>query len=96
MRDIEFKELLCNRFILAQEATGLSKKDFAKRVGLTSQQLSNIKVYRNPPSALAIAKAVTEFGFTTDFFYMGTRAGMRDPLLSEKLNDAQAKLKIEG
>src|SRR5579862_2222005 len=96
MKETEFKELICNRFMLAVEATGLSKKEFGARVGLTPSQMTNIKTYRNPPSRSAIARAVAEFGFTTDYFYMGVRAGMRDPVLTDKIRAAKAKLGIEG
>lgn len=83
--DVAIREGICQRFILAQEATGLSKKEFAKRVGLNSQRLSNIATYRNPPPHEAISKAVREFGFTADWFYFGLRSGFRDQALAERL-----------
>ncbi|HJS86226.1 MAG TPA: helix-turn-helix transcriptional regulator [Acetobacteraceae bacterium] len=61
---------------MAQEATGLNKKAFAERVGLTPSQFSNISRYRNLPSRQAIAKACEQFGFTAEFFYLGQ--GKRD------------------
>lgn len=80
-----FREAICNRFLLAQEATGLPKGEFASRVGLTPQQMSNIRRFRNPPSHEAIAATVREFGFTADWFYVGSRAGFRDGALAERL-----------
>ena len=88
----ELQELLCNRFLVAQEATGLSRKDFAAAVGLKPPQLTNISRYRNPPSHLAIHKAIQEFGFTADWFYGGSRAGFRDVTLATRLREAQVKL----
>jgi transcriptional regulator with XRE-family HTH domain len=85
------REAICNRFILAQEATGLSKGDFASRVGLTSSQFSNIKNFRNPPSYEAIAAAVREFGFTSDWFVVGSRVGFRDEKLAERLRELEAR-----
>lgn len=87
----EFREAICNRFLLAQEATGLSKVDFAARVGLTSQQMSNIKKFRNPPSHEAISAAVREFGFTADWFYVGSRVGFRDVDLAERLRTLESR-----
>jgi transcriptional regulator with XRE-family HTH domain len=78
-------EGLSERFVLAQEATGLTKTEFAARVGLTPQQLSNIKSGHNPPSHEAIYRAMQEFGFTADWFYLGSRVGFRDPDLGERL-----------
>lgn len=83
--NIEFLEKMCRRFMQAQEVTGLSKKDFGERVGLSSQQMSNIASYRNPPSHDTIRRVVTEFGFATDWFYFGSRVGFRDPVLAERL-----------
>ena len=90
-RAAEFREDICKRFMIAQEASGLSKTEFASRVGLTSQQMSNIKKFRNPPSHEAIAAAVREFGFTADWFYVGSRVGFRDPELAERLRTAQLR-----
>jgi len=50
-------EQICDRFLLAQEATGLTKGAFARRVGLTPSQLTNISKYRNAPPHEAIEKA---------------------------------------
>lgn len=84
-----FREELCNRFLLAWEATGLQKNEFADRVGLSPSQLTNISTYRNPPSHEAIRAAVKEFGFTADWFYFGDRVGFRDPELAERLRTLQ-------
>lgn len=96
MNNLEAKKMLCNRFVLAQKATGLNKKAFAECVGLTPSQFTNIARYRNPPSREAVARACAEFGFTTDFFYLGQRAGMHDPEMSEKIRKAQTKLGLLG
>lgn len=90
----EFKERVCDRFRLAWEVTRLRKGVFAARVGISASQLTNIFRYKNLPPPQAIVAAVKEFGFTTDFFLMGDRAGMRDPTLPEKLRQAAAKLNI--
>lgn len=83
--DPTFHEALCDRFMLAQEASLLSKSRFAKQLGLTPSQLTNIQTYRNPPSHAAIRAAVQEFGFTADWFYFGSRAGFRDQALADRL-----------
>lgn len=87
--NVEFLEKLCHRFMQAQEVTKLSKKDFGERVGLSSQQMTNISTYRNPPSHEAIRRAATEFGFTADWFYFGSRVGFRDPVLAERLRELE-------
>jgi transcriptional regulator with XRE-family HTH domain len=83
--DTVFIEKLCDRFLLAQEATGLSQAAFASRVGLTSPQMTNIKKHRNPPSHEAIRNACREFGFPSDLFYEGVTYGVRDPAMAERL-----------
>ena len=83
--DVAFIEQLCDRFMLAQEATGLGKGAFGRRVGLTSPQMTNIKTYRNPPSHEAIRNACREFGFPVSWFYEGVTFGARDPALAERL-----------
>jgi transcriptional regulator with XRE-family HTH domain len=89
--DTVFIEQLCDRFILAQEATGLTQAAFAQRVGLTSPQMTNIKKYRNPPSHEAIRNACREFGFPANWFYEGTKFGMLDPAIASRLKDLRAR-----
>lgn len=90
VRDVEFIEGMCDRFLAACEATGLSKQGFAKSVGLTGPQLTNIKTYRNPPPHKAIAEAARIYGLTTDFFYTGNLGGMRDQNMADKLREITA------
>jgi transcriptional regulator with XRE-family HTH domain len=87
-----FLEGMCDRFLLAQEATGLSKFAFAKRVGLTPSQLTNIKNHRNAPAHAAIHAAMREFGFTADWFYSGSRVGFRDQSLADRLRAIEGQL----
>lgn len=89
--DTAFIEALCDRFVLAQEATGLPKGKFAERVGLTGPQFTNISKYRNPPSHEAIRRAVEQFGFTSDWFYFGSRVGFRAPDLAERLSGRRGR-----
>lgn len=83
--DLAFLEDLCDRFMLAREATGLTKAEFARRVGLSSPQLTNISKYRNPPSHAAIRNACREFGFPANWFYEGVTFGVRDAEIAERL-----------
>lgn len=85
MRDVEFIEGLCDRFMAACEASGKSKQDFAESVGLRPPQLTNISRYRNPPAHRAILEAARVYGLTTDFFYTGNLGGMRDQSMADKL-----------
>lgn len=89
--DIDFLEQLCDRFMLAQEATRLSQGAFASRVGLTSPQLTNIKKHRNPPSHEAIRNACREFGFSPSWFYEGVTFGTRDPAIAERLSRPESR-----
>lgn len=90
MRDVEFVEGLCDRFMAAWEASGLSKQEFARSVGLTGPKLTNIGNYRNPPPHKAIAEAARVYGLTTDFFYTGTLGGMRDQKMADRLRELLA------
>jgi hypothetical protein len=92
MRDVEFIEAMCDRFLAAQEATGLPKKEFAESVGLTASQLTNIRNYRNPPPHKAIALAAQTYGLTTDFFYSGNLGGMRDQSMAKRLREILGRL----
>jgi hypothetical protein len=83
--DDGFIEQLCDRFMLVQRASRLTRVAFGARVGLSGPQMTNISNRRNPPSHDAIATAAWEFGFTTDFLYFGSRVGFRDPAIAERL-----------
>lgn len=85
MRDVEFIEAMCDRFMAACEASGQLKQEFAHAVGLTAQQLTNISRYRNPPPHRAIFEAARVYGLTTDFFYTGNLGGMRDQTIAGRL-----------
>lgn len=92
MKDAAFIKAVCDRIAIAIETTGLSKKAFGERIGLTSPQVSNALSYRTAPKPWVIDKICAEFGFTTDYFYRGVKAGMRDPDLSDKIAEAERKL----
>jgi hypothetical protein len=85
MRDVELVEGLCDRLMVAWEASGLSKAEFAESIGLTGPKLSNIARYRNAPPHTAIAAAARTYGLTTDFFYTGNLGGMRDQNMADRI-----------
>lgn len=87
MRGTEQIETLCDNFMLLWEATGLSKQEFARTVGLTPSQLTNISNYRNPPAPQAIAAAARVYGVTADFLYFGSLGGMRDEARAARLRE---------
>lgn len=93
--DTTFREGMCDRFLLAQEATGLGKKAFAEKVGLTPPQMTNIRRYRNAPSHEVIHRAIREFGFTADWFYEANKVGFRDPGLADRLRAAEARAALK-
>lgn len=82
-------EQLCDRFLLAQQASGLPKGAFARAVGMTPSQLTNIAKYRNRPPHDAIEQAARLFGFTADWFYFGSMAGFRDPTMAARLRNLE-------
>lgn len=88
------RELLCNRFMVAQEATGLNKKDFGAAVGASPQTMSMIKAYSRQPSREVVQAAIREFGFTAEWFYLGQRGGIQDRELAEKLREAERRLNL--
>ena len=89
--DITFLEDLCDRFMTAQTATGLTRTAFGKRVGLSVSQMTNISRHRNPPSHEAIKNACREFGFTANWFYDGIRVGLLDDVIAERLRDMESR-----
>lgn len=91
MSEAEFIKAVCDRLAIAIETTGLNKRQFGARIGLSSQQVSNALSYRTAPKPLVIDKICAEFGFTTDYFYRGIKAGMRDPALSDKITEIERR-----
>lgn len=89
--DTQIKEGICDRWRLAAEVTSPSLSAFAKRVGLTSPQMTNIGTYRNAPSHEAIYKAWQEFGIPADYFYWGSKLGFRDPEVAKRLSELEAR-----
>lgn len=89
--DTEIIEGLCARFRLAAEATLETKREFARRVGLSPSQFSNLGNNRNPPPHPAIYKAWVEFGIPADYFYHGIKAGFRDPEVAKRLSQIEAR-----
>lgn len=92
----KFKEMLCDRFMIACEASLLPKNAFAKRVGLIPSQITNISNYRNPPSHDAIRAAIREFGFTANWFYEGDHVGFRDEALGRRVEALEARAPEES
>jgi hypothetical protein len=69
---LRLKELLCDRFMLAQELSGLNKSRFAEAVGLTPPKLTNIANHRNHPPHAAILQAAAFIGnLDVNWFYGG-------------------------
>jgi transcriptional regulator with XRE-family HTH domain len=82
----ELHESLCQRFLLVQEISGLSKTGFAKVVGMSPQQFSNVRTYRTAPSHESIMLACEHFGVSADWFYFGRiTASNRNPKLNRQL-----------
>lgn len=85
----ELHESLCQRFLLVQEASGLSKIRFAKLVGMSPQQLSNVRTLRTAPSHQSILAACEVFGLSSDWFYFGRFSSVnRNPKMSKRLEQA--------
>jgi transcriptional regulator with XRE-family HTH domain len=85
----ELHESLCQRFMLVQEASGLSKIQFARMVGMSPQQYSNVRAYRTAPSHEAILRACEQFGLTSDWFYFGRFSSTnRNPKMTRMLQAA--------
>lgn len=93
MKDVDFIRAVCDRIAIAIETTGLTKKEFGERAGLTSSQVSNALSYRTIPKPWVLDKICAEFGFTNDYFYGGIKAGMRDPALPGRIAEAERRLK---
>lgn len=86
---VRLTEEMCDRLRLVQEAKGLSPGEFARAIGLTPQQYSNIKRRRNPPGHETILAVMREFGVPPDYFYTGARFNILDELLAGRLRDAE-------
>jgi transcriptional regulator with XRE-family HTH domain len=88
----ELHESLCQRFLLVQEASGLSKTSFAKLVGMSPQQFSNVRNLRTAPSHEAILRACEEFGLASDWFYFGRFSWVnRNPKMTSMLKARAAQ-----
>jgi transcriptional regulator with XRE-family HTH domain len=75
MKPTDHKRMVARNLMLAREALGMRQTDFAKRIGMTAQQLWNVESGRSYPPPVAIKRACEEFGFSADWFYRGIRAG---------------------
>lgn len=87
----QIRETICDRFLLAQDISGMNKGTFARAVGLTSSQLSNIASYRSPPSHSAIKKAVELLGLSIDWIYGGPIPGLQNPDALNRIIAAQKR-----
>lgn len=86
----ELHESLCQRFVLVQESSGLSKAAFARMVGMSPQQFSNVANLRTAPSHKSILRACEAFGLQSDWFYFGRFSFVnRNPKLTRLLQAAQ-------
>lgn len=93
---VQLRELMCNRFILVQEASGLHKTQFGNRVGLSVSQVVNIARYRNFPSHEVIYRVMQEFGVSADWFYAGDIDTIMDIDMAERLVTAQTELGLRA
>jgi|SRR5579862_3165518 len=80
-------DVLSDRFVLLPSALGLTKTEFGRRIGITSQQFSNIQKRRAAPSHDMISATIREFGLTADYFYQGVLYGIRNPELARWLDE---------
>lgn len=90
MKETDIKETICVNFLRLCEATGLQKKQFVEPIPMSPQQLSNVAIYRNPPSPYILAETSRIYGIPVDFFYFGTLSGIRDEKLAQKLRELSA------
>jgi len=70
------KVFVGNNLRLAIDALGLSQAEFARRTQIATNKLHNYLRGDNYPDPLWLSRVCDEFGFTTDWFYRGVRAGV--------------------
>ncbi len=90
--NLRLKELICDRFIMAQELSGLNKRRFAMAVGLSPSKLTNIAAHRNFPSHAAIQKAAAFVGnLDVNWFYGGPVPRDQSPEFMRKMADVMTR-----
>lgn len=80
IEELQLMETLCDRIMVVQEGSGLSKSRFAALVGLSPPHFTKIVKYQTMPSHLVIRKISSVFGVPTDYFYHGTSRILSTPL----------------
>jgi transcriptional regulator with XRE-family HTH domain len=85
MSKTAYKEFVCGNLALAREAIGMPLGEFARRIGVSPQQLANYENGDAYPDRIAVVRACEEFGFSCDWFYRGLRSGLADHLAGKLL-----------
>src|SRR5215831_10958255 len=66
---LAMRETLCDRVMLVQTASGLTKRKFAKSIGISETQLANYAAYTNTPAHAIILQVSQRYGIPLEFFY---------------------------
>lgn len=67
--DMEYREFLCDRVMLVQEASGIGKRRFANSIGVSASLLSNYAAYRSSPSHAVLSAICATYGIPPGFFF---------------------------
>lgn len=92
--EMEYREFLCDRVMLVQEASGIGKQRFAHSIGISAPILSGYANYRTSPSHAVLSAICSVYGVPPGFFFHhDAQTTGNSPLVRKLLALAQAKAK---
>ena len=68
--EMEYREFLCDRVMLVQEASGIGKQRFAHSIGISAPILSDYANYRSSPSHAVLSAICSIYGVPQDFSFI--------------------------
>jgi hypothetical protein len=91
--DMAYREFLCDRVMLAWEASGVSKLRFARSIGISAPLLSNYAAYRSTPSHAVLSAICDNYGIPPGYFFQngGKSHSANTPLVQRAMELAKAR-----
>lgn len=83
-----------NRIFMRRKELDISQKEFASRLNISNNHLSNIERGRSAPSFLLFLDICSELKTTTDYIASGALYADIDDEIIQKLKNAQMNIKL--
>lgn len=83
-----------NRIFIRRKELDISQKDFANRLNISNNHLSNIERGRSAPSFLLFLDICSELKTNTDYIASGALYADIDDEIIQKLKNAQMNIKL--